>query len=113
MFPPIKKAEGRVASSWPSASALKAMFDYTSQKWKKKRKKILMRDGYQCQRCRKYGRNRPAQIVHHIKEADAYPELAWKDDNLESLCMKCHNIMHPEKGRAGILSRPPSSGFKG
>ena len=89
------------------------MFDYTSQKWKKKREKILRRDGYQCQRCRKYGRNCPAQIVHHIKEADAYPELAWKDDNLESLCMKCNNVMHPEKGRAGILSRPPSSGFKG
>lgn len=88
-------------------------FNYRSAKWKQKRARILRRDAYMCQRCRRYGKITDATIVHHIKEVDAYPELAWKDDNLESLCMKCHNIMHPEKGRAGILSRPPSSGFKG
>lgn len=106
MFPPIKKAEGRAASSWPSASVLKDMFDYTCEKWKRKRKKILKRDGYQCVRCRRYGKSVEAKIVHHIKEADLYPELAWTDSNLESVCMACHNKLHPEKAAAAARSKP-------
>lgn len=40
---------------------------------------------------------RPAQVVHHIKHVDEFPELAYTDSNLESLCMACHNKAHPEK----------------
>ena len=36
---------------------------------------------------------------HHIKHADEYPELAYKDDNLISLCDACHNAEHPEKAK--------------
>ena len=71
---------------------------YDSAKWKRKRAAILARDGYMCQRCKRYGRMRPATIVHHIKELDQYPELAFSSDNLESVCLACHNQMHPEKG---------------
>lgn len=106
MFPPIKKAEGQAASSWPSVFAFENMFDYTSAKWRKKREKILKRDGYQCVRCRRYGKSVEAKIVHHIKEADLYPELAWTDSNLESVCMACHNKLHPEKAAAAARSKP-------
>lgn len=51
-----------------------------------------------CVECRKYGRHREAVTVHHIKHVDEYPELAYIDSNLESLCNACHNKMHPEKG---------------
>lgn len=60
--------------------------------------KILKRDGYQCVECKKYGRLRPAAVVHHIKELEDYPELALSDSNLVSLCLSCHNKQHPEKG---------------
>lgn len=73
-------------------------FDYKSKKWKKKRAVILRRDKYLCQECKKYGRKREAVTVHHIKHVDEYPELAYNDDNLVSLCNACHNKMHPEKG---------------
>lgn len=73
-------------------------FDYTSYKWKKKREHILRRDMYQCQKCKRYGRMREATTVHHIKHADEYPELAYTDSNLISLCEACHNKEHPEKG---------------
>lgn len=73
-------------------------FDYTSKRWRKKRERILRRDGYKCRECRKYGRAREAVTVHHIKHVDEYPELAYVDDNLISLCNPCHNKMHPEKG---------------
>lgn len=72
-------------------------FDYNSAKWKRKKSRILRRDGYACQRCKRYGKNTPATIVHHIKHADEYPELAYVDGNLVSLCAACHNKAHPEK----------------
>ena len=55
---------------------------YTSSAWKAKRAAILSRDGYQCQRCKRYGRLREATTVHHIKHYDEYPELALESDNL-------------------------------
>lgn len=70
---------------------------YKSAKWKRKRAAILKRDGYTCQRCKRYGRTVEATVVHHIKHADEYPELAYVDDNLVSLCDACHNKAHPEK----------------
>lgn len=75
------------------------MFAYDSAKWKHKRMAILRRDGYQCQDCRRYGRSTEATEVHHIKHVDEYPELAYVDKNLVSLCHACHNKRHPEKAR--------------
>ena len=82
-----------------------AMFDYNDTKWRNKRKKILRRDGYMCQKCKRYGRRTEATTVHHIKHADEYPELAWDDDNLVSLCGSCHDKEHPEKGRKSLKAR--------
>ena len=75
-------------------------FDYSSEKWKKKSEQIKKRDGYKCKRCAMYGKNVPAVVVHHIKHVDEYPELAFDNDNLISLCQGCHNKAHPEKIRA-------------
>ena len=73
-------------------------FDYNSKRWKAKHKQIMRRDKYLCQHCKRYGRLREAKVVHHKKHVDEYPELAYEDDNLESLCNACHNKEHPEKG---------------
>jgi len=82
---------------------------YHSSAWKNKRDEILRRDHYECQECRKRidlaNRNgvclnavdrqiRKAYTVHHIKHLDDYPALALDDDNLESVCMICHNVLH-------------------
>ena len=71
---------------------------YKSQRWLRKRAATLRRDMYMCQECRKYGRTEAATIVHHKKDVETHPGLALKDDNLVSLCAKCHNKMHQEKG---------------
>ena len=104
------------------------VFDYTAERWKRKRAAILQRDGYRCVWCKRYGRAVPAKIVHHLKEADEYPELAYgrsrqavvvhhikhvdefpelayEDNNLVSLCQACHNKAHPEKARAATAGR--------
>lgn len=72
-------------------------FKYDSAKWKRKAAHIMKRDGYMCVRCKRYGKMRPARVVHHIQHVDEFPELAYTDSNLESLCVACHNRMHPEK----------------
>ena len=71
---------------------------YKSGRWKKKRKHILKRDGFLCQECKKNGRRVAAKTVHHVKELELYPKLAFDDDNLVSLCEACHNKKHPGKG---------------
>jgi 5-methylcytosine-specific restriction protein A len=71
---------------------------YTSKRWRKKRAYILYRDKHLCQECKKYGRNKEADTVHHIEELEDAPELALKNNNLVSLCRACHNKQHPERG---------------
>lgn len=71
---------------------------YQSNAWKAKRKAILRRDNYLCKKCLRYGRRTEASTVHHIKHLEDYPELAFVDSNLISLCNACHNKEHPEKG---------------
>ena len=73
---------------------------YRSMRWESMRSKILRRDGYMCQRCKRYGRMREAKVVHHIKHLDEYPEEALNPNNLISLCVDCHNKAHPEKADA-------------
>lgn len=68
--------------------------DYKSRRWHRKRRAVLMRDRCQCRECRRYGLAVPASVVHHVWPAEDFPELAWEDWNLISLCAACHNAMH-------------------
>lgn len=71
------------------------------------RQKILERDNYECQECKRQGRvtvdiyeknkndrKKIKLVVDHIKELEDYPELALDPDNLETLCVTCHNKKH-------------------
>ena len=82
---------------------------YKSSLWEHKRERILRRDDYRCQRCKRYGRQREATTVHHIKHLDEYPELALENSNLISLCADCHNFFHPEKAKKSNRSRGKSN----
>lgn len=68
--------------------------DYKSRRWRLKREFILARDRYQCRECRRFGLAVNATVVHHAFPAEDYPEYAWCDWNLLSLCSRCHNAMH-------------------
>ena len=97
---------GERGNGYKLLSSMRYMQDfYTSTAWKNKRAAILSRDGYMCRECKRYGRQRPATTVHHIKHFDEYPELALESDNLISLCEACHNKMHPEKAKNANKSR--------
>ena len=81
---------------------------YNSTAWKHLRAAVRKRDNNECQECKRQGkvfidtgelnrkgtRKKIALIVHHIKELEDHPELAHDMDNLECLCVHCHNRIH-------------------
>ncbi|MFN0222121.1 HNH endonuclease [Paenibacillus sp. KR2-11] len=67
---------------------------YKTRQWTNKRERILRRDSYLCQECKRYGRSRQATTVHHINPLEKSPELALVSWNLVSMCSSCHDSMH-------------------
>ena len=74
---------------------------YRKKAWLNIREIALDRDNYLCRRCVRLSKVRPnpAVIVHHIIPITKDFTKALKLDNLESLCLECHNKVHPEKGK--------------
>ena len=70
---------------------------YTSPIWRRKQAEILKRDHYECSRCREKGLVVPANTVHHKKYLRRHPNIALDDDNLESICERCHYDEHHRK----------------
>ena len=72
---------------------------YHSRAWKRLSKAFLMSRNYICERCGK-----PAEIAHHKKYLTAEnvldPAVSLNPDNLEALCMECHNMEHFGQGGA-------------
>ena len=85
-------------------------FDYTSKRWERKRAAILRRDDYRCVWCRRYGRNRPAVVVHHIKHVDEYPELACARGVTTRHTRRRHGRQRTAAGTDPPHPRTPSRG---
>lgn len=76
---------------------------YKSSEWQEIRQQALARDNYECQECKRQGRVYTDQYdkdkhkrldVDHKQEIYMHPELALEIENLETLCVKCHNKKH-------------------
>lgn len=82
---------------------------YSSKAWKDVRKTIWLRQNLLCNRCHKPvyvdgiseyipKGNRRIGIVHHIEELNdinVYDKnITLNPDNLEGVCLDCHNIIH-------------------
>lgn len=81
---------------------------YVSAKWLRKREEILRQDRYECQLCKRRGRYRKADLVHHVNHVKDRPDLALSDEfiaedgekrrQLISVCRECHEtVCHPER----------------
>ena len=53
--------------------------DYKSKRWRRKRMRILRRDGFRCRECGRYGLAVDATTVHHAWPAEDFPEFEWED----------------------------------
>lgn len=65
--------------------------------YKNIRLKALERDNHECQSCKRKGKYSKGRNVHHIKELRDRPDLAYNLDNLETLCIRCHNDEHEKE----------------
>lgn len=61
--------------------------------WQKLRKRKMKSDSL-CEECLKIKRYVNADLIHHIKPVELYPELELVWDNLQSLCNSCHEKKH-------------------
>ena len=63
----------------------------SSAAWKHKRAEILKRDHNECKIC---CNNKEGLQVHHIYSLDTHWQLRLDNDNLITLCTKCHHAVH-------------------
>lgn len=72
---------------------------YHSTAWKRLSRAFLLSKNYICERCGK-----PAEIAHHRRYLTAEnvlnPDISLNPDNLEALCLDCHNTEHFGQGGA-------------
>lgn len=76
---------------------------YRTKAWRMKRKEILERDGYECVHCKANGLftiyeqredGKKLLEIDHIKELETHPHLKLDNNNLQTLCVDCHNKKH-------------------
>lgn len=79
---------------------------YESKTWRDCQKAYMTKVNHLCERCLARGRYEPAVVVHHrvhlTEENYGNAELTYGFDNLEALCLACHNDEH---GRTKIKRR--------
>ena len=89
-----KSARGEFAGNIFYSSNRRLLLD---KQWVEKKREILIRDNYKCKKCGKplddWSCHPPLQ-VHHIIPASKEMALYFDDDNLLTLCEKCHNEIH-------------------
>lgn len=66
---------------------------YAREAWKQVRLAYLKKKRFICERC-----GEPAKVVHHRVHLNADnihdDTICYGDNNLEALCIRCHNIEH-------------------
>ena len=70
---------------------------YEKPEWRRCQAAYMERANHLCERCLAKGLYEPARIVHHkihLSEENMTPELMYGFDNLEALCLACHNDEH-------------------
>ncbi|MFF2287282.1 HNH endonuclease [Peribacillus butanolivorans] len=79
---------------------------YRTGEWNKLRLEALDRDNHECQQCKREGKvhvdskkvegeRKTIELnVHHKYEIEHYPQFALVLDNLETVCLNCHNKLH-------------------
>lgn len=74
---------------------------YKTKAWKECRAAYMKKVSGLCEICMQKGIIKPADIVHHKIELDDEkardPEIALNFDNLQAVCIDCHNALHFRK----------------
>lgn len=89
---------------------------YHSAKWLRTREAYISKVGGLCERCLKQGRVCSGYIVHHKIPINAEnisdPSILLSFDNLEYLCLDCHNQEHYKTAKRWTLGADGSIEIK-
>jgi len=101
------KVGERCACSPSSGSQSSKKHPSRERKFREKKKKVAKRDNHECKRCViKFGKTdettRKNLQCHHIKSWRDYPELAYDESNLITVCRSCNS----ELGNSNKLDFP-------
>lgn len=80
---------------------------YHSKEWLRCRESYIASVGGLCERCEAKGIIRPGKIVHHKEYITAQnvtdPVVLLNPNNLEFLCMDCHNTEHFKNDKRYVI----------
>jgi len=78
---------------------------YKHRAWQETASEAREQQHNECQRCKVRGFYSPCEIVHHKKHLKKRPDLAYELENLECLCLNCHNEEHSrDKSPLGYIN---------
>lgn len=85
---------------------------YSWPEWRRLRREVLAADNCECQECKRRGVYSRASIVHHVQHLRDRPDLALSvydggKRQLEAVCKRCHEALHPESQRQYMPTAPP------
>lgn len=78
---------------------------YLTPAWKRKARQIMIRDRYQCQISKRYGKLKPAELVHHVFPREEFPEYTFADWNLIAVSQSIHAKLHNDHGELTEMGR--------
>lgn len=64
---------------------------YSSSKWRKLRKRALIRDEYCCVSCKREGIIQVGEVADHILPTEFFWDKRLDINNIQVLCKACHN----------------------
>lgn len=74
---------------------------YKTARWQRLRWDVLVRDGFQCQRCRRVEPDSARLVADHVRAHRGDAALFWDPGNLQCLCRTCHDGAKQAEERAG------------
>lgn len=88
----------------PGNRELKQKF-YKSNLWRRKREEIILNEPL-CRICKSKGILTLAEVVDHIEDIDDSPHKCLNTDNLQPLCVVCHNkkTANKNKDNGGLVN---------
>ena len=92
---------GSKNSNWRNGATPKNML-IRGRQWRERRRLVLERDNYECQKC---GSDLDLHI-HHKKSVSKFPELVNELGNLLTLCKHCHYQLHFPKENSANSVKP-------
>ena len=79
---------------------------YDSKQWQDCRRSYISKVHGLCEHCLKEGKHVPGYIVDHIEEITPSnindPEITLNHENLQYLCVSCHNTKHFGNGEGVV-----------